>query len=160
MTPTSRTAIRLQVGAEVLVLDPCYYTQDGTLDPDRLGVRIPTVEAEWSFWTEVARGRVAKLVGCAGNPEVGGAPATEQVFDAGVDAGLMAIIPDTAAPVEWATFCATLPDDDGYTEPWLAEGRVVASSGFGDGVYPVRVRRTTQGTVNRIEVEFIKAAEL
>jgi hypothetical protein len=96
----------------------------------------------------------------------------ELVGEVGVDAGQIVIcdpcyiygsdnvIKDEVGGSEWEHWHQHLKDS-GYFEPerrTLQIGQflaVVSSSGFGDGVYPVMVRRTRGGDIAELKVVFI-----
>ena len=88
----------------------------------------------------------------------------------GVDAGMCWIgdpcycaTPDAnehPAPT-WGQFCGNLRDldRDGYQQFYFSRGHeglgVAVSTGYGDGCYPVSIRRTEDGRVAGVRVDFV-----
>lgn len=92
----------------------------------------------------------------------------------GVDAGLCwigdpcyCVTPDcTEHPAEtWGEFCDQLSDDDFHApKQWNYKAGhaglgVSVSTGYGDGTYPVYVRRNSEGRIAEVKVVFIEEEE-
>lgn len=96
----------------------------------------------------------------------------EKVGVVGVDAGVLWLgdpcyvlhvdPPPTAIGGSWAEFCARLGDrravqfDYDRGHPGLG---VVVSAGYGDGLYGVEVRRTSDGAIAAVRVVFVDEEE-
>ena len=101
------------------------------------------------------------------DPAQGELPKWEQVGVIGVDAGLCwigdpsyCVTPDaTEHPAKnWNEFCDIIKDKDVHAFPYK-KGHpglgVVVSTGYGDGVYPVFVRRNAEGRIAEVRVRFV-----
>jgi hypothetical protein len=95
----------------------------------------------------------------------------QEVGMIGVDAGLCwigdpcyCVTPDcTEHPAEtWSEFCNQLSDDDFHApKQWNYKAGhtglgVSVSTGYGDGTYPVFVRRNSEGRITEVKVVFIE----
>lgn len=85
----------------------------------------------------------------------------EQIGEIGVDAGLAGFYQDKPdfTDEEWSEFCDIIHD---YPTMHLSEGEFsgrlngfTASSGYGDGGYPVYAARNSRGQVVALEIHFI-----
>ncbi len=99
------------------------------------------------------------------------APEFETIGVIGVDAGMCwvgdpcyCVTPDSAHhPADtWADFCKRLVesghDERGFTAFPYARGHeglgVAVNTGYGDGVYPVQIRRNSEGRIAELRVLF------
>lgn len=95
----------------------------------------------------------------------------EQVGHVYVDAGLIMVgdpcytLPDEGShrdevAKDWGTFCEALNDTrkngnaDGVYKPFGDGTAVVVSSGYGDGTYPVFVKRDANGRIMKLVIDF------
>ena len=99
-----------------------------------------------------------------------GEPSWEPAGVIGVDAGLCwigdpcyCVTPDAREhPAQtWGEFCGNLRDldRDGFQQFYYSRGHdglgVAVSTGYGDGCYPVSIRRTSDGRVAGVRVDFV-----
>jgi len=90
----------------------------------------------------------------------------EQVGEVGVDAGAVwigdpcYIMGDDASHRvhNWDDFCDTLGDKGWPTTHQFDSGMYV-SSGYGDGTYPVEVKRNHEGRIAEVRIVFISEDE-
>lgn len=79
------------------------------------------------------------------------------IGDIGVDAGLAGFFenkPDYSDD-EWHDLCNAICDG----EAWIFDEGFFSSSGYGDGGYTVWAARDSNGTINALEIEFIRDEE-
>lgn len=92
-----------------------------------------------------------------------------QVGEIGVDAGLVMIgdpcyisdtIPEDKNPKNWDKFCDFVFDNQEAGIVDIEKGTaIVVSSGYGDGSYPVFVKRNEEGRIAEMKVVFISDDE-
>ena len=172
----SAVTIEVPEGGVINVTDPCYWTLDHTNDVENLGAMIPHAGGTWRVYTETVDAgdwgmRVAKLIAVRQN-EGEDVPVGDHydVYELGVDAGLMSVAAANAGPVDYdGTLMKALYPEDGPDDPvdtneavLIEENRVVCSSGFGDGVYRCDAwlagdadLTADHNVMGRIEVRFI-----
>jgi len=156
------------VEGEVLICDPCYYTEDGTRDPGDLGYRFDGT-GDWrvstSYLDEGSWGLRTSELTATRMGAVRGAGGEQQVRRLAVDAGLMAFIPVESGRVrDWTAFCDELEklghyDGSRVAQPLAVDGRAVSSTGYGDGEYPCFVTYDTDGGVAEVRVAFLDEEE-
>lgn len=168
------TAVELVVADKLVVADPCYIDADDGDTPEtvtaglgvnrhgvtNLGVVIEDAAGSWTAEVEMApndAGRVAKLV-LSHNGRFATGP-SELVNDCnGVDSGQMMAVCASELPIDYDELLLAYHDEDGNwqsREILGSEGGAVSSTGYGDGAYPVELRRDRDGRPAEVTVTFI-----
>lgn len=149
-----------EVQDRLVIADPCYIDTDDTLDSlGSLGVVLGGCGGTWVAEIEMAEGRVS-ILRATKHAESAFTSSWERVGDNEVDSGQMFIGCLSGFPLNYEKVLdhyRTGPNGEWDDKDFFGHGEGVGSStGWGDGSYPVYVKRDTLGHPIAIEVRFME----
>ena len=156
MTMTQLEQVEFTITSGLVIADPCYL-EERISESSRGIIYLPDASGDWIADIDISDegvwgDRVSHLN--ARRVKAGPTVRTERIDGLGVDSGQMSIIPVERTPLDYD---ALLMEHDKYNhERKMLDfgGRVVSSTGFGDGCYEGTVEYDSWG-LKKITVQFI-----
>lgn len=146
---TKRLVGHKKFGGTVEVTDPCY-ERSVWCRRDIEGVKQGNYACV--AWVDSENHHTVAIAGIYLNGCIGTHTEFKLTGEIGVDAGLAGFFinkPDYTQE-QWNEFCKSL----GKKSAWIRDEGFFTVSGFGDGAYPVYVRKNKNGEVTGIEISF------
>lgn len=155
------TRVAFEVKDKLVVADPCYIDENGTLESlGILGVVLGGCAGTWVAEVEMRDGRVSVLRATKHDENILD-DCWERVNEGnGVDSGQMFIGCASGTPLiyeEVLDHYKTGPNGEWEDKDFFGHGEgAVSATGWGDGCYPVYVKRDTRGDPVAVEVRFME----
>jgi hypothetical protein len=160
------TRVAFAVEDRIVVADPCYIDENDTLESlGSLGVVLDGCKGTWVAEIKMDGGRVGVLRATK-HDESAFTSSWEHVGDNGVDSGQMFIGCVSGFPLNYDAVLAhyqpngPCPTGEWEDKDFFGHGEgAISSTGYGDGSYPVYVKRNTRGEPVAIEVRFLEDSD-
>ena len=158
------TQVEFKVRDKMVIADPCYIDGDDKLSAlGDLGIILEGCAGDWvasvEFNDQPSDRRVSILRATRRDAYDTGSRTWEHIGDNGVDSGQMFIGDVANFPLNYEALLERykLPNGEWNNDLNFFDFKegAVSSTGYGDGCYPVYIKRDSQGKPWRIEVRFL-----
>jgi len=157
-----------EVEDRIVVADPCYIDENDSLDElikHDLGLVFTGCGGTWVAEIKMGDGCVS-ILRATKDDESAFTSSWEHVGDNGVDSGQMFIGCVSGFPLNYDAVLAhyqpngPCPTGEWEDKDFFGHGEgAISSTGYGDGSYPVYVKRNTRGEPVAIEVRFLEDSD-